>query len=70
MRRFFVCLEVKAMPEEMPKRETSIDIRKADNGFVVSVYGGKESKTYVYKDLADTLKELEAVFSVAEEKEE
>jgi len=58
------------MPEEMAKRETSVNIRKADNGFVVSVYGEKEDKTYVYKNLDDATKELEAVFSVAEEKEE
>jgi hypothetical protein len=50
-------------------RETSVSIRKADNGYVVSVYGEKTNKTYVYKDIADAIKELEAIFSVAEEKE-
>jgi len=58
------------MPEEMTKRETSVNIRKADNGYIVSAYGEKSDKTYIYKDLADAIKELEAIFSVAEEKEE
>ena len=53
-----------------PKREVSINIKKADNGFVVNVYGKKEDKTYVYENFEDAIKELKAVFSVAEQEEE
>jgi hypothetical protein len=56
--------------EEMPKREMSVNIRKATNGFVVSCYNGKTDKTYVYENLSDALEELESIFSVAKEEKE
>lgn len=53
-----------------PTREVSINIKKADNGFVVNVYGKSEEKTYVYDSIEDAIKELKSIFSVAEQEEE
>ncbi len=53
----------------VPEREISVNIKKANNGFVVSTYGRKKDQTYIYAKISEALEELESLFSVAEQKD-
>lgn len=56
------------MHNETPKIDPYVNIKKADNGWVMDVCGEDgEHKTFVYESLKRALTEVESAFSVLKE---